>query len=67
MRPGKIRTTLLAAGIFAMAMAVAGCSEEQGPAEETGEQIDEAAEELQDDAGEAAEEAGDAVEDATDQ
>lgn len=74
MRAGKTRKTLMTTGIFALAMALAGCSEEQGPAEETGEQIDEAAEDLQDEAGEAAEEAGDAVEetgdsveDATDQ
>lgn len=67
MRAGNTRKALMSAGIFALAMALTGCSEEQGPAEEAGEQIDEAAEDLQDDAGEAAEETGDAVEEATDQ
>ena len=74
MYPYGPRTPLLTVGIVLAFMMLAGCSEEKGPAEKTGEQIDEAAEELQDDAGEAAEatgdaieEAGDSVEDATDQ
>lgn len=61
------RNTLLVTGIFLITIAVAGCTEEQGPAEEAGEKIDEAAEDLQEDAGEATEQAGDAIEDATDQ
>lgn len=58
----KARSTLIVAALFSAALALAGCGEEEGPAEETGENIDEAAEEVQ----EEAEEAGDAVEDATD-
>lgn len=62
----RIRRTLAAAGIFMAVAALTACSEEQGPAEKAGEEIDEAAEEFQDEAGEAAEEAGDAIEDAGD-
>lgn len=66
MPTGRTVSPLAAAAIFMAVMALAACSEEQGPAEKTGEEIDEAAEELQDKAGEAAEEAGDAIEDAGD-
>lgn len=66
MHPYGLRKTLLAVGTLLAFMMLVGCSEEKGPAEQTGEQIDEAAEELQDDAGEAAEAAGDAIEEAGD-
>lgn len=52
---------LTAAGLaLAAALGVAGC-EEEGPAEQVGEQIDESAEET----GEALEDAGEEVEDTT--
>lgn len=66
MQAGRPRRTSLPAAILTAFMALAACSEEQGPAEGAGEQIDEAAEDLQEDAGDAAEETGDAVEETAD-
>lgn len=54
-----LRTLTLAALMAPLAFASVGC-EDDGPAEEAGEQIDEAADEL----GEGVEEAGDSIEDA---
>ncbi|WP_410473517.1 hypothetical protein [Guyparkeria sp. TX1] len=63
----------LIALMMALGLTVAGCAEEQGPAEEAGEQIDQTMEEAGDEIEEAtdemggdAEEAGDEVEEETD-
>lgn len=60
----RVREASAVTAILMIGVTAIGCSEEQGPAEKAGEQIDEAAAELEDDAGEAAEEAGDAIEEA---
>lgn len=52
----------LIALMMALGLTVAGCAEEQGPAEEAGEQIDQTMEE----AGDKIEEAGDKMEEETD-
>ncbi|WP_322522287.1 hypothetical protein SR882_05260 [Guyparkeria halophila] len=63
----------LIALMMALGLTVAGCSEEQGPAEKAGEQIDQTMEEAGDEVEEAtdemggkAEEAGDKMEEETD-
>ncbi|MFO7808129.1 hypothetical protein [Guyparkeria sp.] len=63
----------LIALMMAMGLAVAGCAEEQGPAEEAGEQVDQTMEQTGDEIEEAtdemggqAEEAGDKMEEETD-
>lgn len=68
----KQRSPKITSALFALLFAfgggamLTGC-EEQGPAEEAGEEIDEAVEDAGDEIDEAAEEAGDAVEDAADE
>lgn len=66
-RSPKITSALFAL-LFALGggAALSGC-EEQGPAEEAGEEIDEVVEDAGDEIDEAAEEAGDAVEEAADE
>ena len=68
----KARNALIAL-MMAMGLTIAGCAEEQGPAEEAGEQIDEtmeesgdAIEEATDEIGGKVEEGGDQVEEETD-
>lgn len=63
----------LIALMMALGLTVAGCSEEQGPAEKAGEQIDQTmeeagdeVEEVTDEMGDKAEEAGDKMEEETD-
>lgn len=63
----------LIALMMALGLTLAGCSDDQGPAEEAGEQVDETMEETGDEVEEAtdemggeAEEAGDEVEEETD-
>lgn len=66
-RSPKITSAMLAL-LFALGggAVLSGC-EDQGPAEEAGEEIDAAVEEAGEEIDEAAEEAGDAVEDAADE
>ncbi|MFP4638967.1 MAG: hypothetical protein ACLFMY_00850 [Guyparkeria sp.] len=68
----KARNALIAL-MMATGLTIAGCGEEEGPAEEAGEQIDEtmeesgdAAEETTDEIGGEVEEGGDEVEEETD-
>lgn len=69
----KNRSPKITSALFALLFALGGgavltgCEEEQGPAEEAGEEIDEAVEEAEEEIDEAAEEAGDAVEEAADE
>ncbi|MBS0002433.1 MAG: hypothetical protein KFF45_05095 [Thioalkalivibrio sp.] len=58
--------TIILAGLAILPLVLAGCGN-QGPAEETGEDIDQAAEEMQEQAEEGTEEAMEAVEEAGDQ
>lgn len=67
-------TATITLALSALALPLAGCPEEKGPMEKTGEKVDEAAdeakdsvEEAADEAKEAAEEAGDSVEEAADE
>ena len=68
----KNRSPKITSALFALLFAL-GCGavltgcEQQGPAEEAGEEIDEAVEDAGEEIDEAAEEAGDAVEDAADE
>lgn len=59
------RNAALAGGTLAVLLMVAGC-EDEGPAEQAGEQVDEAAEDVQDSAEDAADSAGDAAEEGAD-
>ncbi|HKL50460.1 MAG TPA: hypothetical protein VJ908_04775 [Wenzhouxiangellaceae bacterium] len=68
----KNRSPRITSALFALLFALGGGAvltgcEDQGPAEEAGEEIDEAAAEAEDEIDEAAEEAGDAVEEAADE
>jgi hypothetical protein len=68
MKTNQNTRTIVMGGMLAAMLALAGCtSEDQGPAEKAGEQIDEAMEEATDTAQDAAEEAGDALEEAADE
>jgi len=67
-----VRNTLIAL-MMALGLTLAGCAEDEGPAEQVGEQIDESVEqagdqieETTDEMGEQAEEAGDEIEETTD-
>jgi len=67
-----VRNTLIAL-MMALGLTLAGCAEDEGPAEKVGEQIDESVEqagdqieETTDEMGEQAEEAGDEIEETTD-
>lgn len=57
---------VLAGLLLAALLLIAGC-EDEGPAEQAGEEIDEAAEEAQDTAEDAADSAGDAIEEGADE
>ncbi len=61
MRRTMTRKLFLALLAGLLALGLAGCEEEQGPAEEAGQEIDQAVEE----AGEGVEEMGDTIEDAS--
>jgi len=66
------RSPKITSALFALLFALGGGAvltgcEQQGPAEEAGEEIDEAVEDAGEEIDEAAEEAGDAVEDAADE
>jgi len=68
----KNRSPKITSALFALLFALGGGAvltgcEQQGPAEEAGEEIDEAVEDAGEEIDEAAEEAGDAVEDAADE
>lgn len=68
----KNRSPKITSALFALLFALGGGAvltgcEEQGPAEEAGEEIDEAVEDAGEEIDEAAEEAGDAVEEAADE
>ncbi|HMB38381.1 MAG TPA: hypothetical protein VKO85_04815 [Wenzhouxiangellaceae bacterium] len=68
----KNRSPKMTSALFALLFALGGGAvltgcEQQGPAEEAGEEVDEAVEEAEEEIDEAAEEAGDAVEEAADE
>lgn len=68
----KNRIPRITSALFALLFALGGGAvltgcEDQGPAEEAGEEIDEAVEDAEEELDEAAEEAGDAVEEAADE
>lgn len=58
----QLKTLTLPALVLGTALALAACSDDDGPLEEAGEELDETADEIED----AADDAGDDLEDAAD-